>query len=129
LGGIIGGIATIIAIVATINYYEKQNSRNATILNNRPIVNKIDEILNQIADRNTISSSLYMYVDQLKEIHHIINGYNSLQGQLLAYFTNEGIKHLAGFYGYDFFSEHEEGKSIYEIYYKLPYHIIEKVNL
>lgn len=123
LGGLIGAGATIITLIFTIRFYEKQYYENAIRLTKMPIIDKINQILDQIAERNTISSSLYFYINELNNIRDKIDRYNELQGYLLAFFTNQGIEVMEGLYGID---DSDDETSKYGKYYKLPDHIIEK---
>jgi hypothetical protein len=99
-GGIIGALATIVAIMLTLSYYRKKDDKTQTGFNNYFIIDKINAILNCIAERKTINNGLYSYFEELKFLEKNLDEYNSSQSQLLSYFTGEGIKTL--WLAYDF---------------------------
>lgn len=99
-GGIIGALATIVAIMLTLSYYKNKDNQTQKGLNNYFIIDKINKILDCIAERRTINNGLYSYFEEFEFLEKNLDEYNFCQSQLLSYFTGEGIKTL--WLAYDF---------------------------
>lgn len=93
LGGAISGIGTLLAVLFTINFYEKQNKKQLKLLLNQDNLIRINQILEKIHDRETIPNSLYQY-DTFKNFEKLIDEYNSLRGRLISYFTDNAMEIL-----------------------------------
>lgn len=124
IGGAIGGIGTIIAVFYTMKYYEKQNQNNLKSLKNAFVLNKIDEIIKKIIDREAVPKVLYAYDSELASVKEKIDKYNEIIPELSAYFIDKAIEILISL----FFINGEDGEGLpnnLSNYLRLPVEIRE----
>lgn len=108
MGGVLGGLGTLIAVFLTITHYENENLNSKKRVENSFEIAKIDKIVQFLKNRDVISTSDYENNMKLIDLTEDIKRYNSLVSDFSAYFTNIAI----GIFINLFFIQNNEGDPV-----------------